>query len=308
MASAGLLALLDDIATLLDDMATLSKVAAKKTAGVLGDDLALNAQQVSGIDASRELPVVWAVAKGAFINKLILVPTALLISTFLPWLVMPLMMLGGLFLCFEGVEKLLHSYLPHKAAAHAEAVPAMAVETDVRALEKNRVKGAVRTDFILSAEIIVISLGVVQGAPILTQFAVISLIAVAVTFGVYGLVAAIVKFDDAGLALLAASGETVLDRLKRKAGQAILWLAPRFMRLLSMVGMLAMFLVGGGILVHGLSFLQQWVAGFSSSNAIAALLLPQLANAFIGLVVGMLAFLVVFLLKRVINLTRRSVI
>lgn len=304
MASAGLLALLDDIATLLDDMATMSKVAAKKTAGVLGDDLALNAQQVSGIDASRELPVVWAVAKGAFINKLILVPAALLISFFLPWLVMPLMMIGGVFLCFEGVEKLLHSYLPPKTAAtdHAETVPAEAVETtDIRALEKNRVKGAVRTDFILSAEIIVISLGVVQGAPILTQFAVISFIAVVVTFGVYGLVAAIVKFDDAGLALLAASGKTLFDRLKRKAGQAILWLAPKFMRLLSVVGMLAMFLVGGGILVHGLSFLHNWVAGFGSSNAIAALLLPQLANAVVGLIAGMLAFLVIFLLKRVIN-------
>lgn len=305
MASVGLLALIDDIATLLDDVTLMTKVAAKKTAGVLGDDLALNAQQVSGIDASRELPVVWAVAKGSFINKLILVPAALAISAFFPWLVTPLMMLGGLYLCFEGVEKLAHKYLHDEAeddAHHNELVHAVTTpEIDIAEFEKSKIKGAIRTDFILSAEIIVISLGVAQGAPILMQTVVVSLIAIAMTIGVYGLVAAIVKFDDAGLALLNNAGKDVVDRIKTRLGQGILWLAPKFMKFLSVVGMLAMFLVGGGILVHGLAFLHHWLESLSVGNAFGAFVLPQLFNAGVGVIAGIVVLLLVFTIKRIMK-------
>ncbi|RYF64484.1 MAG: DUF808 domain-containing protein, partial [Comamonadaceae bacterium] len=242
--ASSLLLLLDDIATVLDDVSVLTKVAAKKTAGVLGDDLALNAQQVTGVKADRELPVVWAVAKGSAINKLILVPAALAIATFLPWLITPLLMVGGAFLCFEGVEKLLHKFLHKEEAAadtarHAQAVADPAV--DVFAIEKEKVKGAIRTDFILSAEIIVISLGAVTGQPFVTQLGVLVAISVAMTIGVYGLVAGIVKLDDAGLYLSrrASSGARAL-------GRGILAFAPWLMKGLSVVGTAAMFLVGGG--------------------------------------------------------------
>lgn len=294
MAGVGLLALLDDIATLLDDVAVYSKVAAKNTAGVLGDDLALNAQQVSGVKAERELPVVWAVAKGSFVNKLILVPLALLISAFLPWLITPLLMLGGLYLCYEGVEKIAHRWLHGSEAeeAHHQAlVNAVSdASVDMIEMEKAQIKGAIRTDFILSAEIIVIALGSAQDADILTQTMVVSLVALLVTIGVYGLVSGIVKFDDAGLALIKGAGEGGWGNIKRRLGQGILFLAPKFMRLLTVLGVAAMFLVGGGILVHGLAFLHHALESLTHGMGnVAAFITPWLFNALIGITAGIIA-------------------
>jgi predicted DNA repair protein MutK len=254
MAGSSLFALIDDIATILDDVSVMTKVAAKKTAGVLGDDLALNAQQVTGVASERELPVVWAVAKGSTINKVILVPAALLISALAPWAVLPLMMVGGLFLCYEGVEKLAHRFLhPAKKAAHeADLKKAVAdPNVDLVALEKDKIKGAVRTDFILSAEIIVITLGAVSAAPFATQVLTLCSIATLMTVGVYGLVAGIVKLDDLGVYLYRARGDG-LAAVKRALGSAILAFAPWFMKALSVLGTAAMFLVGGGIVVHGI--------------------------------------------------------
>lgn len=240
--ASSLLALLDDIATLLDDVSVMTKVAAKKTAGVLGDDLALNAQQVSGIQADRELPVVWAVMKGSFMNKLILVPAALLISAFLPWLIMPLLMVGGLFLCFEGAEKLYHKY-SHPASEVIQTEPVN---------EGDRIKGAVRTDFILSAEIIVISLGTMANAEMTTRILGLSAIAIIMTVGVYGLVAAIVKTDDLGLYLMSDAREGFLSALRRKIGWGMVRAMPGVMKALTIAGTAAMFLVGGSIVLHGL--------------------------------------------------------
>lgn len=243
-------ALFDDIATLLDDIAILSKVAAKKTAGVLGDDLALNAQQVTGIAASREIPVVWGVAKGSLVNKLILVPSALAISAVAPWLVGPLLVVGGAYLCFEGAEKVLHALLHGKegSGVHVQAVRDASI--DLVALEKEKIKGAIRTDFVLSAEIVVITLGTVSAAPFATRVAVLSVVAALMTVGVYGLVALIVKLDDLGLHLH-RTGRGLL----RLAGSILLAAAPKLMRTLSVVGTAAMFLVGGSIVLHGLPFL-----------------------------------------------------
>jgi uncharacterized protein len=257
-----LLALLDDIATILDDVSVMTKVAAKKTAGVLGDDLALNAQQVSGVAAARELPVVWAVAKGSLANKAILVPAALAISAFAPWAVTPLMMAGGAFLCYEGFEKLAHRWLHRggddahrKQLAQALADPAV----DLVAVEKQKIKGAVRTDFILSAEIIVISLGTVATAPLPQRIGVLVGIALIMTVGVYGLVAGIVKLDDAGLHLHRSAGDGAFARGKRALGGAILRAAPYLMKGLTIAGTAAMFLVGGGILAHGVPALHHAV-------------------------------------------------
>ena len=283
--AASLLLLLDDIATVLDDVSVLTKVAAKKTAGVLGDDLALNAQQVSGVKADRELPVVWAVCKGSFINKAILVPAALLIGSFLPWAITPLLMLGGAFLCFEGVEKLAHKFLhsdEHEAdtAQHAQAIADPAV--DVVAQEKAKIKGAVRTDFILSAEIIVITLGTVAGQTFGTQLAVLAGIALIMTVGVYGLVAGIVKLDDAGLYLSRRQGAGA-----RAFGRGILATAPWLMKALSVLGTAAMFLVGGGILVHGVPAvghaIEVWAAG---AGGLLGGLGSSLVNAVIGILAG----------------------
>lgn len=243
------LALLDDITTLLDDVAILSKVAAKKTAGVLGDDLALNANQVTGLDASRELPVVWAVAKGSLVNKVILVPAALAISAFLPWLVTPLLMVGGAYLCFEGVEKLAHKWLHSaKDAAHEQALHVAASDAtiDLVALEKDKIKGAVRTDFILSAEIVVITLGTLAGATFLTRVSVLSVVSLLMTIGVYGIVAGIVKLDDIGLRLGRSSSGPV-----KSFGGFLVGGAPVLLKILSVLGTVAMFLVGGGIVLHG---------------------------------------------------------
>jgi predicted DNA repair protein MutK len=251
--------LLDDIATLLDDVSILSKVAAKKTAGVLGDDLALNAQQVTGVRAERELPVVWAVFKGSALNKLIMVPAALLLSALLPWLITPLLMLGGAFLCFEGFEKvahrLLHSPEERKADHQKRVLAAADRKVDMVAFEKKRIRGAIRTDAILSAEIIVIALGTVQDATLAVRFGVLALIAAAATIGIYGLVAGIVKLDDAGMYLLEKPDSGRFARFQHWLGGLILRLAPKFMKALSFVGTAAMFLVGGGILVHSIPVL-----------------------------------------------------
>ena len=298
MASAGLLALLDDIATLLDDVSVYSKVAAKNTAGVLGDDLALNAQQVTGVGAKRELAVVWAVAKGSFLNKLILVPAALLISAFLPWLITPLLMLGGLFLCFEGAEKIAHKWL-HDAEedeAHEEELREAARKEgkDMKQAERDQIRGAIRTDFILSAEIIVIALGAASAAGIWTQTVVVSLVALVATIGVYGLVAGIVRFDDWGLALVKGATADAWGRVRERLGRGILVAAPRFMRGLSFVGMVAMFLVGGGILVHGLPFLHHPVEVLTQGfGAVGQWAVPMLINGLAGVVVGAIVLAVV---------------
>jgi predicted DNA repair protein MutK len=284
MAASSLLALIDDIATLLDDVALLTKVAAKKTAGVLGDDLALNAQQVTGVDADRELPVVWAVAKGSLLNKAILVPAALAISALAPWAVTPLLMVGGAYLCFEGVEKLAHRYL-HSAAedeAHHQVLQAALLDpaVDLVALEKDKIQGAVRTDFILSAEIIAITLGTTAGAPLATQFTVLAGVAVLMTLFVYGLVAGIVKLDDLGLALSRRSGAL------RSLGLGILRAAPWLMKGLSVAGTAAMFLVGGGILVHGVPALHHQVLDWAQQSAAWGWLVASLAHAGLGMVAG----------------------
>src|SRR5512139_2242938 len=256
LAGTSLLALLDDIATVLDDVAVMTKVAAKKTAGVLGDDLALNAEQVSGIRAEREIPVVWAVAKGSLKNKLILVPVALTISALASWAITPLLMVGGAYLCFEGFEKLAHKFLHSTAedqAEHVEKVLALSdPNIDLVAFEQEKIKGAIRTDFILSAEIIVIALGTVQGAAMGTQIAVVAGIALLMTIGVYAVVAGIVKLDDAGLYLVKIGAANLWGAWWRTFGKGLLRLAPYLMKTLSIVGTAAMFLVGGGILTHGL--------------------------------------------------------
>ncbi|WP_299083856.1 DUF808 domain-containing protein [uncultured Paraglaciecola sp.] len=302
MPAANLLALIDDIATILDDVAILSKVAAKKTAGVLGDDLALNAEQVSGVKAERELPVVWAVAKGSFLNKLILVPSALLISAFLPWLIVVLLVLGGLYLCFEGVEKLAHKFLHSRDEIdlqHAQKLAAVAnPKVDLVALEKSKIKGAIRTDFILSAEIIVIVLGTVQAEPFATQVTVVSLLAIAITIGVYGLVAGIVKLDDAGLYLLRKSLSGNFNSMQRALGRGLLMVAPLLMKTLSIVGTAAMFLVGGGILVHSIPFIHHLLEPALQSIEsirIAASVVPILLDGLIGVVAGVVVLSVVTL-------------
>lgn len=293
-----LLALLDDIATILDDVAVLTKVATKKTAGVLGDDLALNAQQVSGVRADRELPVVWAVAKGSMLNKLILVPTALAISAWAPWAVTPLLMVGGVFLCYEGVEKLAHKFMHSKAeqqAEHEALVTAVAnPEVDLVALEKDKIKGAVRTDFILSAEIIAITLGTVAASPFLTQVLVLSGIAIVMTIGVYGLVAGIVKLDDAGLYLSQQAGA-----MRQALGRGILAFAPWLMKGLSVAGTAAMFLVGGGILTHGIAPLHHAIEGLTQGvGSVLAVLLPVLLDGLVGVVAGVLALALVLGVKK----------
>jgi predicted DNA repair protein MutK len=298
MATGSLLALLDDITMVLDDVAVLTKVAAKKTSGVLGDDLALNAQQVAGVRAERELPVVWAVCKGSFVNKLILVPAALLISVFMPWLVTPLLMLGGLFLCFEGVEKLAHKFL-HSAeedAAHEKAVVDVLTDpqADLVAFERDKIKGAIRTDFILSAEIIVISLGTVADKPLAIKASVLAGIAILMTAGVYGLVAGIVKIDDAGL-WLSRQG----DAARKSLGRALLVLAPWLMKFLSVAGTAAMFLVGGGILVHGWPWLHHLLEGWvQAAGGLGGTLLEMVVNAVVGIAAGAVVLALVSLIGK----------
>jgi hypothetical protein len=305
MAAGSLLALIDDIASVLDDVALMSKVAAKKTAGVLGDDLALNAQQVTGVNADRELPVVWAVALGSLKNKAILVPAALAISAFIPMAITPLLMLGGAYLCFEGFEKLAHKFLHSAAedAAHEEELAqALASNADMREVEKEKIKGAVRTDFILSAEIIVIALGVVseQGAAFGAQVAALIAVAVAMTIGVYGVVAGIVKIDDLGLYLSKKSGAAA-----RAIGNMLLAAAPRLMKSLSVIGTVAMFMVGGGIIGHAFAPLHHLaenaahaVAGVPLLGGLLAAVAPTVIDAVAGVIVGALVLLGVTLIQR----------
>ncbi len=299
--ASSLLLLLDDIATVLDDISVMSKVAAKKTAGVLGDDLALNAQQVSGVNADRELPVVWKVAKGSFVNKLILVPLALLISFVAPWLINPLLVVGGLFLSYEGVEKIIHS-LKHKKAKTVEAAveEKIRTESDLITLENEKIKGAVRTDFILSAEIIVITLGTVAAASMLTKVSVLSLIAVVMTIGVYGLVALIVKIDDIGLYLTQQE-----SGVKQSAGRGLLAFAPMLMKILSVVGTAAMFLVGGGIINHAVPFIHHftedsvaYVEEIPNLGSIFGALTSVLINFAVGILAGILVVIVVALIGK----------
>lgn len=301
--ASSLLALIDDIASVLDDVALLTKVAAKKTAGVLGDDLALNAQQVAGVRADRELPVVWAVCKGSFLNKLMLVPAAMLISALAPWAITPLLMVGGAFLCFEGFEKVAHKWLhsPDQAATErAELIRALSdPAVDLVQVEKDKIKGAVRTDFILSAEIIAITLGTVQASPFMTQLTVLSGIAVGMTLGVYGLVGLIVKLDDGGLYLSRQAGDSLFSGFKRSTGRGVLVAAPYLMKGLSIAGTAAMFLVGGGILTHGVPAAHHWIETLTQAGGLA--LQPVLGlgfDAFVGVLAGALVLAGVTLVQR----------
>jgi predicted DNA repair protein MutK len=292
MAGSSLLMLLDDIAAVLDDVAIMTKVAAKKTAGVLGDDLALNAQQVAGVRAERELPVVWAVAKGSALNKAILVPAALLISAFVPWLIVPLLMVGGAYLCYEGFEKLAHKYLHSKqedARHHRELIQAVAnPEVDMVAFEKEKIKGAVRTDFILSAEIIVIALGSVAAATFAKQAAVVVSIAVLMTVGVYGFVALIVKLDDIGMHLCKKPNPAA-----RFFGNILLAAAPRLMKLLSILGTAAMFMVGGGIVTHSIPMVHHWIEHTAAATEPVGWLTSSVLNGVAGVIIGALVLVVV---------------
>lgn len=309
--ASGLLLLLDDIATILDDVAVMSKMAAKKTAGVLGDDLALNAQQVAGVKADRELPVVWSVAKGSFVNKLILVPLALIISVVAGWLINPLLMVGGLFLCYEGVEKLVHMWheRQHKADSTAPAEEeqfsqfAGLSEEELMQMEKDKIKGAVRTDFILSAEIVVISLGTVAAASLMTKIMVLSTIAIVMTVGVYGLVAMIVKIDDFGLYLTQQASSA-----KQSLGRGLLAFAPMLMKTLSVVGTVAMFLVGGGIVNHVVPFLHHFsehtidrVNDVPHVGSVLGSVSEMLINLGIGLIAGAIVLIVVSLIQKMLK-------
>ena len=309
MATSSLLALIDDIATVLDDISVMTKVAARKTAGVLGDDLALNAEQVSGVRAERELPGVWAVFLGSLRNKAILVPAALAISAVAPWAITPLLMVGGAYLCFEGFEKLAHKVLRSKTADeghHAELTQALTdPDVDMKVLERDKIKGAIRTDFILSAEIIVITLGTVVAAAFGTQVAVVVGIALLMTLGVYGLVAGIVKLDDAGLKLLQRAGAGVFASAQRALGAGILRVAPYLMKFLSVAGTVAMFLVGGGILTHGVEplhhaivHLAQQVSELTGLGGFMKTLVSMLLDAIVGIVAGTVVVAVVLAFKR----------
>ncbi len=309
--ASGFLMLLDDIATILDDVSVMTKVAAKKTAGILGDDLALNAEQVTGIEASRELPVVWAVAKGSFVNKGILVPSALLLSSLVPWLIEPLMIVGGAFLCFEGCEKLAHKFLHPKAQQeHKEQHKANVADTqvDLVAAEKSKVEGAVRTDFILSAEIIVITLGTVATASFMTQIGVLVSISLLMTVGVYGLVAGIVKLDDIGLHLMKAPAGLAAAQpaaLRFRMGRMIVGGTPYLMKFLSIAGTAAMFLVGGGILAHGIppahhliEGMQQRLLQMGGVGGVLSVIAGMAGHAVLGIMIGVCVLAVVELVKR----------
>lgn len=274
MAFSSLFTLIDDIASILDDVALMTKIAAKKTVGVVGDDLALNANQVTGASSDRELPIVWAVTKGSLVNKVILIPIALLLSAFLPWLIVPLLMIGGAYLCFEGVEKILHKFIAHEE--HEE-------KTTFN--EAAKIKGAIRTDFILSAEIIIIALGELTEASLLTRIISLSIVGIGITIFVYGLVALIVRADDFGLYLIKKGG------VAKSIGNAILVIMPKFMRSLSFIGTLAMFLVGGGIFVHNVDFIHHLLADYQLADG----LLGNVATLVVGVIVGAIACAIVLL-------------
>ena len=297
MAASSFLALLDDIAATLDDVAVMTKVATKKTAGILGDDLAVNAEQVTGVEADRELPVVWAVAKGSTLNKVILVPAALAISLFIPWAITPLLMAGGTFLCFEGAHKVIHKLLHHdeEEAEHKAHVEAVADESvDLVAFEEEKIKGAIRTDFILSAEIIVIALGTVADADFTSRVLTLIAIAAIMTVGVYGLVAAIVKLDDAGLALSKRANSIVAA-----FGRGLVAASPYLMRFLGVAGTVAMFLVGGDILLHGVPAAEAWLQGTLPQGGVAGTLAGLGASGTVGIATGLIAVGVVSVIQGV---------
>jgi predicted DNA repair protein MutK len=317
MAGSSLLALLDDITTILDDVATMSKVALQKTAGVVGDDLALNAKQIIGVRVQREIPIVWAVAKGSFVNKVILVPAALLISTIAPWAVLPLLMIGGLYLCFEGVEKVLHKWLHLKepeaepelgiVSGKEDSIAAMQREMseDEHSAEKTKILGAVRTDFILSAEIIVIALGTIANVSFPMKVAVLSTIAVVMTVGVYGLVALILKIDDAGIYLQQTTGDSWRSQFNRKLGRILIVTAPWLMKFLAVAGTLAMFLVGGGIVIHGIPAFHHWLEHLvhpleemPSIGGILHWLSLSFSNLVVGFGAGIVLVAAVYLAKK----------
>ena len=316
MGGTSLFALVDDIATILDDVSLMTKVAAKKTVGVLGDDLALNAQQVSGVNSERELPVVWAVALGSFINKIILVPAALAISALAPWAVTPLLMIGGAYLCYEGVEKLAHSLLHsnHEEEEEEDLIEALHnPAVDLVAYEKDKIKGAVRTDFILSAEIIVIALGAVAAAPFMQRVLVLSAVGVLMTFGVYGLVGGIVKLDDLGLYLTQRASGGAIGALLRKIGNLLLAAAPLLMKTLSVLGTAAMFLVGGGILSHGWQSLRDLIESIAHQAAeipgigeLLKAITPPLLDAVAGIVIGVIILAVVTVGGRIWNAGKKE--
>jgi hypothetical protein len=316
MAGASLLTLIDNIATLLEDISVLSKVAVSKTAGVLGDDLALNAQQVHGLDADRELPVVWAVAKGSLVNKAILCPSALALNFMAPRAVIPLLVIGGIYLCFEGVEKIFHKFLhgQEEEQHQGQLVAALADEkVDMVAFEKERIQGAVRTDFVLSAEIIVITLGLVAKEPFWTEVAVLVSISLIMTVGVYGLVGGIVKLDDVGLAMSKATGESLFSRTRRWSGKALVQAAPKLLKLLSIVGTIAMFTVGGGIIVHGIEWLADPLHHFAVHAGelthlvwVGEYFVAAVINVGIGLVFGAAALLGVEGVKRMFGKTHSA--
>lgn len=294
--SAGLLVLLDDIASLLDDVAVYSKIAAKKTAGVLGDDLAVNAQQVSGVAAERELPIIWAVAKGSLLNKVILVPSALLISALMPWLIPIVLILGGASLCYEGFEKLLHDWQHRKQKKQKEPQESMFPKFSKKSStewEKAKIRGAIRTDFILSIEIIVIVLGTVQDAGFIYQALVVSLIAFAVTLGIYAVVALIVRLDDIGFAMLQSEAKGSLQKLWHIIGRGLVVAAPKVIKALGVIGMVAMFLVGGGILVHHLAFLHHWYELLAVNSHWVTIVYELLFTLVIGLILGAIVVAVV---------------
>jgi predicted DNA repair protein MutK len=316
--ASSLFALLDDIATLLDDVALLTKIAAQKTVGVLGDDLALNAQQVSGVAADRELPVVWAVGKGSMVNKAILVPAALILSVTMPWLITPLLMLGGAYLCFEGFEKLAHSFVHRKDDPDdlsEELIQALADPSiDLVALEKDKIKGAIRTDFVLSAEIIAITLGTVQNSVWTTQLAVLAGVAFVMTVGVYGLVAGIVKIDDLGLYMSRLPVKAGSSRWKQNLGLWLLDMAPWLMKTLSVVGTAAMFLVGGGILSHGLPFVhhavlavsEAFVEGAGAAGAVLGPVVTLSLDILVGLAAGAVVLVLVIAAQKLLKVFKPS--
>jgi len=317
MAGGSLLALFDDIATVLDDVAAMTKIAAKKTTGVLGDDLALNAEQVAGVRANRELPVVWAVALGSMKNKVILVPLALLLNALAPWAVTPLLMLGGAYLCFEGFEKLAHKYLhsvEEVSSEHEQLLAAVAHDdASIMAFEKEKIKGAVRTDFVLSAEIIIITLGTVASAPFSSQVTVLAMIAVIMTIGVYGLVAAIVKLDDVGLYLKRRNATGIVRSLLQVTGNGLLAFAPRLMKSLTVIGTIAMFMVGGGILTHGIHAMHDLIQNVAQGGAdlplvggVIAAVVPSVLDMLFGIVAGALVLVVVNVAEKLRHLFRRN--
>jgi hypothetical protein len=317
MAGGSLLALFDDIATVLDDVAAMTKIAAKKTTGVLGDDLALNAEQVAGVRANRELPVVWAVALGSMKNKVILVPLALLLNALAPWAVTPLLMLGGAYLCFEGFEKLAHKYLhslEEVSSEHEQLLAAVAHDdASIMAFEKEKIKGAVRTDFVLSAEIIIITLGTVASAPFSSQVTVLAMIAVIMTIGVYGLVAAIVKLDDVGLYLKRRNATGIVRSLLQVTGNGLLAFAPRLMKSLTVIGTIAMFMVGGGILTHGIHAMHDLIQNIAQGGAdlplvggVIAAVAPSVLDMLFGIVAGALVLVVVNVAEKLRHLFRRN--